>query len=203
VFIQIIQGKCTKPDELRALADRWQTELAPGATGYLGGTYGFTDQNEMVAVIRFESREAAMANSARPEQGEWWAQMERMFDGPVEFHDCDRVVMMMDGGSDSAGFVQVIRGKMDDPDALEAGMTQMESMLHDARPEIIGATFAIEPDGTFTETVAFTDEAAAREGEAKPMPASGPEHDMMKQFWESVHDLEFRDLRAPWFATKA
>jgi hypothetical protein len=203
VFIQIIQGKCTNQSELRALADRWQTELAPGATGYLGGTYGFTDDGEMVAVIRFDSREAAMANSARPEQGAWWSEMEKLFDGPVEFHDCDRVVMMMDGGSDSAGFVQVIRGKMDDPDALEAGMRQMETMLHDARPDIIGATFAIEPDGTFTETVAFTDEAAAREGEAKAMPTEGPEHDMMKQFWESIHDLEFRDLRAPWFATKA
>ena len=203
MFIQIIQGKCTRQEDARALADRWQRDLAPGAIGYLGGTYGFTDEGELVAVIRFESRDAAMANSARPEQGMWWAEMEKVFDGPVEFHDCDRVVMMMDGGSDQAGFVQVIRGRLDDPDALETGMHQMETMLHAARPDIIGATFAIEPDGTFTETVAFTSEAAAREGESQAMPTAGPEHDMMKQFWESVHDLEFRDLHPPWFATKA
>ena len=38
--------------------------------------------------------------------------MEALFDGPVEFHDCDDVTLMMDGGSDEAGFVQIIRGKV-------------------------------------------------------------------------------------------
>ena len=38
-----------------------------------------------------------------------------LIDGPMEFHDCDDVTLMMDGGSDDAGFVQVIRGKVDDP----------------------------------------------------------------------------------------
>ena len=33
-----------------------------------------------------------------------------------------------------------------------------------------GGTIAIEPDGTFTQTVAFTTESAAREGESKEMP---------------------------------
>ena len=37
-----------------------------------------------------------------------------MFDGPVEFHDSDDVTLLFDGGSDDAGFVQVIRGKVDD-----------------------------------------------------------------------------------------
>ena len=55
-----------------------------------------------------------MANSARPEQTAWAEQMMALMDGPVEFHDCDDVTLMMDGGSDEAGFVQVIRGKVDD-----------------------------------------------------------------------------------------
>lgn len=203
MFIQIIQGKCSRQEEMRALLDDWLREVAPNSVGWLGGTYGFTDDGELIAVVRFESREAAMENSNRPEQGEWWSRVEALFDGPVEFHDCDRVVMMMEGGSDQAGFVQIIRGKMDDPDALETGMHDMESMLHEARPEIIGATFAIEPDGTFTETVAFTDEAAAREGESKAMPTTGPMHDAMKSFWEHVHDLEYRDLHRPWFASRS
>jgi hypothetical protein len=97
VFIQIIQGKCTRHDELRALADSWLDEIAPGATGWLGGTYGFTDDDLFVGVIRFESREAAMANSARPEQGAWAERMTALMDGPVEFHDCEDVTLMMDG----------------------------------------------------------------------------------------------------------
>lgn len=203
MFIQVIQGKCSRQEEMRELGDRWLREVAPGAIGFLGGTYGFTDDGEMVAVVRFESPEAAMANSRRPEQQAFWSEMEGLYDGPVEFHDAERVVLMMDGGSNDAGFVQVIRGRIDDPDALESGMREMETMLHEARPEIIGATFAIEPDGTFTETVSFTDEAAAREGEAKAVPASGQVHDMMKSFWEGVHELEYRDLHTPWFTAKA
>ena len=35
MFIQIIQGTCSKQDEMRALTDRWTAELAPGATGSL------------------------------------------------------------------------------------------------------------------------------------------------------------------------
>jgi hypothetical protein len=203
MFIQIIQGKCSRPDEMRALTERWVTELAPGAPGWLGGTFGFTDDGDAIAVVRFDSREAAEANSKRPEQGAWWAEMEQLYDGPVEFHDCNRVVLMMDGGSDQAGFVQVLRGKLDDPDARESGMHDMETMLHEARPDILGSTFAIEDDGTFIETVAFTDEAAAREGESKAMPTSGPMHDAMVSLDRMTHDVTYLDLHHPWFATKA
>ena len=200
MFIQIMQGKCSKPDELRAMTERWTSELAPGATGWLGGTFGFTDDGQAVAVVRFESREAAMANSARPEQAAWWSEMEKLYDGPVEFHDCDRVTLMMDGGSDDARFVQIIRGKLDDPDAMEQGVRDMEALLHEARPDIIGATLAIEDDGTFMETIAFTDEAAAREGERKEMPQAAAEG--LRQFNEMAHDVQYLDLHQPWFASK-
>jgi hypothetical protein len=200
MFIQIMQGKCSKQDQMRAMTERWTSELAPGATGWLGGTFGFTDDGQAIAVVRFESREAAMANSQRPEQSAWWSEVEKLYDGPVEFHDCDRVMLLMDGGSDQAGFVQVVRGKLDNPDALESGLRTMETMLHDARPEILGATLAVEDDGTFIETVAFTDEAAAREGEKKEIPA--PAAESMRQFNEMIHDVQFLDLHQPWFASK-
>src|SRR3712207_6644564 len=119
MFIQIIQGRCSRPDDLRAVLDRWTAELAPGAPGWLGGTYGFTDDGMFVGVVRFESREAASANAARPEQGEWWSQAEQCFDGPVEFHDCEDVALLFDGGSDRAGFVQVIRGRVEDPERFK------------------------------------------------------------------------------------
>jgi hypothetical protein len=196
MFIQVLQGRCTDEERLRHLGDRWIAELAPGAPGWLGGTYGMTDDGLFVGIVRFDSRESAAANSARPEQGAWWAEMEKCFDGPVEFHDCDDVVLMMGGGSDDAGFVQVIRGKVDDPQWMKAAMMDTEA-LHEARPEILGATLAIEPDGTFTETVAFTDEASARSGEQHAMP------DDMRAAWDSlVHDASYLDLHRPWFASR-
>jgi hypothetical protein len=198
VFIQIIQGRCKDPEAMREMSERWRRDLAPGATGWLGGTYGITDDGMFVGVVRFESREAAMANSARPEQGEWWAEMQKMFDGPVEFHDCDDVTLLLDGGSDDAGFVQVIRGKVDDPERLRSMMTQDADLLHEARPEIIGGTLAIEEDGTFTETIAFTDEASARKGEQMDMP-----EDVREQMESMLRDVQYLDLHRPWFSTNA
>ncbi|WP_067433635.1 hypothetical protein [Nocardioides jensenii] len=193
MFIQIIQGRCTRQDELRAMADTWREELGPTARGFLGGTYGFTDDDMFVGVVRFESRELAMENSARPEQSAWADRMMGLMDGPVEFHDCDDVTLMMDGGSDSAGFVQVIRGKVEDPSRLKAMMADTD-MLHQMRPDILGATLALEDDGTFTETIAFTDEASARKGESVEPPA-----DVRTALAEVMRGATFYDLHHPWF----
>jgi hypothetical protein len=198
VFIQIIQGRCDRLDDVRRLTDRWLEELAPGAAGWLGGTYGFTDDGMFVGVVRFDTREAAMANAARPEQDAWWTEVAACFDGPVEFHDCEDVTLLLDGGSDDAGFVQIVRGRVEDPERLKTMMTTDTDELHRMRPEIIGATLAIEPDGTFTETVAFTDEASARRGEQQEMPA-----DQAAEWEGLMAEATFLDLHHPWFATGA
>jgi hypothetical protein len=202
VFIQIIQGKCTKQDEMHARFDMWLRDLAPSAPGWMGGTFGFTDDDMFVGVVRFEDKEKAMTNSDRPEQGQWWSETERLFDGPVEFHNADKVLLMLEGGSDEAGFVQVIQGKLDDPALLEAEMDDMTNMLHRERPEILGTTFAIEEDGTFTEAVFFTDEAKAREGEAKAMPNREDVRHLMEDWRRTTHDLRYLDLHHPWFASR-
>jgi hypothetical protein len=193
MFIQVIQGPCTRQDDVHAMLDEWRRDLSPGASGWLGGTYGFTDDGQLLAVVRFESRDAAMANSARPEQGAWAERFTALMDGPLEFHDCDDVMLMMDGGSDQAGFVQVIRGRVDDPGRLKA-MLADTTTLHEMRPDIIGGTLAIEPDGTFIETVAFTSEEAARRGEQVEPPA-----DVRGELEYAMKDATFYDLHHPWF----
>jgi len=196
VFIQVMQGKCSRQDEMRALSDGWAEQSGPDAPGWLGGTYGFTDDGTFFGVIRFTDRESAMANSARPETAEFAERMGALFDGPVEFHDSDDVTLLFNGGSDEAGFVQVIRGKVDDTARLRAVMTSDPEGLHAMRPDILGATLALEPDGTFTETVAFTDEQSARGGEsAAPPPEIAAELD-----W-AMQGATFHDLRNPWFSS--
>lgn len=196
MFIQVVQGRCTRQDEVHALLDEWRRDLAPGADGWLGGTYGFTDDDQLIAVVRFESREAATASSERPEQGAWAERLAKAMDGPLEFHDCDDVTLMMDGGSDSAGFVQIIQGRVDDPSRLKAMMADT-TMLHEMRPEILGATLAIEPDGTFTETIAFTSESAARAGEKIEPPA-----DVRRELEHVMQGARFHDLHRPWFESR-
>jgi len=199
VFIQIIQGRCRDAEQVHRLTDEWRETMGPTAEGWLGGTYGITDEGEFVAVVRFESREAAARNSTKPEQGQWFDRMRACFDGDVVFHDCDDAVMFLDGGSDDAGFVQVMQGRVADPTAFRHFMEQPMDLLHEQRPEIIGGTIAMEPDGWFTETVAFRSEAEARAGEGKPMPEDA------RQQWEeqmaAMTDLRYLDLHSPWFAS--
>ena len=193
MFIQVIQGSCTRQDDVHALLDEWRRDLSAGASGWLGGTYGFTDDDQLLAVVRFESREAAMANSDRPEQSGWAKRFADLMDGPLEFHDCDDVTLFLDGGSDDAGFVQIIRGRVDDPSRLKA-MLADTTTLHEMRPEILGGTLAIEPDGTFTETIAFTSEDAAREGEKMEPPS-----EVRQELEYAMKSATFYDLHHPWF----
>jgi hypothetical protein len=197
VFIQMVQGRCSRQDEMRGLVDDWCATMAD-RPGWLGGTYGFTDDDRFVGIVRFESSKASKDFAKTSEAAMLWAAAQDLFEGGSEVHESEDVSMMLDGGSDDAGFVQVMRGRVADADRLRHFMTDttMTSMLHEARPEIIGATLAMESDGTFIETIAFTDEQSAREGEKKDMPA-----DMQADFESSMSDVEYVDLHRPWFAS--
>ena len=88
---------------------------------------------------------------------------------------------------------------VDDPGRFREFMSQPMDMLHQARPELIGGTIAIDADGWFTETMAFRSEAEARQGEQMEMP-----DEMAQQFnreMEQVHDMRYLDLHHPWFAS--
>ena len=195
MFIQVIHGKTNQRDELRSLAEAWRDEGGVEAVGYLGGTYGVTDDGDFLGIIRFASRDEAMANSARPETGAFAEKMAALMDGPVEFHDCDDVTTLLDGGSDEAGFVQVIAGHVDDPEPMKS-MAADTGELRAMRPEIIGGTLALEPDGTFFQTIYFTDEESARKGEQQEPPA-----EIRAQLESMMAGATFYDLSSPWFTS--
>jgi hypothetical protein len=200
MFIQIIQGTCRDPEALRRQIEMWRRDVGPHAEGWLGGTYGLTEDNTFVGMVRFESKEAAARNSTRPEQSAWWAQTERCFEGEVTFHDADNAMTFLDGGADDAGFVQVMQGRLVDPERFREFMDLPMDLLQQTRPEIIGGVMAMEPDGTFTETVAFRSEEEARIGERKEMPAE------LSQAFENqmaqMQEVTYLDLHHPWFASK-
>jgi hypothetical protein len=195
VFIQMIQGACARQDEMRHLVDDWCGRMAD-RPGWLGGTYGFTDDDCFIGVGRYEDRDACAMWCKDPEAAPYWAAAAELFDESCDIFESDDVSIMLAGGSDDAGFVQVMHGRVSDPDRLRHLLTDttMTTMLHDARPEIIGATFALQGDGTSTETVAFTDEEAARNGERVHMP-----EDVAAELEAAMGAVEYIDLHAPWF----
>ena len=113
MFVQTITGKVRDRDRFVREAERWPAELKPGAKGYLGCTWGIAADGTVFMAARFESADAAKHNADRPEQGKWWDQMEPALDTP-KFQDCAMVDTMMGGGSDDAGFVQVVVGRVKD-----------------------------------------------------------------------------------------
>ena len=195
MFIQMVQGSCSHQDDMRMLVDDWCTYMS-GHEGWLGGTYGFTDDSAFIGVVRYDSQAACASASARPGAGMWWAAAEQCFDGAPEMHESSDVTMMLNGGSDDAGFVQVMRGRVGNADKLRkmTGDTEMTNMLHEARPDIIGGTLAIEADGHFIETVAFTSEDAARVAEKQDRP-----EEVMADMADAMSDIEYLDLHRPWF----
>jgi len=192
MFIQVMQAKCSRADEVRAFSETYESD---DAVGFLGGTFGVTDDGQFLGIVRFSSAETAAANSARPETDAWAKEFGALLDGPVSFADYDDVSEFLEGGSDSAGFVQVIRGTTSDVDAVKALMADTGS-LKEMRPEIIDGTFAIDADGGYTQTVYFTDEASARSGEQQEPPA-----EVRETIEKLMAGASFYDLRNPWFET--
>jgi hypothetical protein len=194
MFIQVIKGKTKDASGVRAALDQWEAELKPGASGYLGSTGGVADDGTFLMVARFASEDAARANSQRPEQGAWWNETSKLLDD-VQFFDCPRVEIFMRGGSDDAGFVQVMVYKPQDIDALREAYGDFEKIAPE-RPDIIGATSGIATDGTAIDTTYFTSEREAREGEQKEL---APElQATFQRFGELAGPVEYINLKDPW-----
>jgi hypothetical protein len=197
MFVQVIQGKTSNEEGLRAASRRWVQELAPGATGWLGSTLGVTDDGRGVAVVRFESAAAAQANAERPEQSSWWEATRVLFDGDVTFVDSEDVVVDVVGDPDRAGFVQVMQGQVTDPARAKELMGRIPAEeIAALRPDILGSVAIGHEDGLWTQVIYFTTEEAARVGERQEAP---PEfQQVMAEMAEiSVGEPDFLDLRRP------
>lgn len=198
MFVQVIQGPVSDPEQVHAALDRWVEELAGGADGWLGTTAGVTDDGQFVALARFDSEAAARRNSERPEQGEWWAETSERFAGEATFGDSRHVIVDLAGNPEDAGFVQVMQGRGSDPDRARELLTRDEKAWAEYRPDILGSVAVEHDDGAFTMAIYFTSEADAREGERRePPPELRAQSDEMGALMtEPPH---FLDLRDPWF----
>ena len=194
MFVQVIKGKTSDPDALRARFDDWKTQLSGSAQGWQGTTAGVAEDGTFVALVEFESAEAARANSDRDEQGEWWSQTEPLLDN-VEFNDAEEVLTMFGGPAADAGFVQVMEEQVTDMDKAKAFMAEAEKHLPQNRPDVVGGLIAVHGD-TLTQAMDFPDEASARAGESAPMP---PEMQAQMDEMGSVFEVtSYIDIREPW-----
>ena len=194
MFVQVIHAKTSDAEALKAQLDRWVEELSPGAEGYLGTTAGVTADDMFIALARFESEEAARANSDRSEQGSWWEETSKHLED-VTFHDCDDVGTYLEGGSDDAGFVQVMQGRVTDRDRYNELQDQLMADVQEERPEVLGMLQAWDGDLN-TTAIYFASEHTAREGEGKAVPEEVRER--LNEMRSLAEDLTYFDLTEPW-----
>jgi hypothetical protein len=111
MFVQVVQGRVSDATQVRQGLDDWMARLAPDAEGWLGPTTGVTDDGTSIAIVRFDSAEAARRNSDRAQQGEWWSGMSKLFTGEVTVHDCSEVVPPAPGAPTTLGPARAPAGR--------------------------------------------------------------------------------------------
>ena len=87
-FIQIIELRTTRPNEVEALVKEWQSRTAGRRTAQRGTFTQDRDHSDTyVQIVEFPSYEGAMSNSDLPETA-WFAErLTELCDGPMEFRN--------------------------------------------------------------------------------------------------------------------
>jgi len=89
-FIQIIEYRTTKIDELNAMLDAWLEKTAGKRLATRGTQTRDRDaENTYLQIVEFPSYEDAMTNSQLPETGEFAAKLAELCDGPPSFRNLD------------------------------------------------------------------------------------------------------------------
>ena len=193
MFVQVIKGKTNNADAMRALGEKWQAELRPGAKGYLGSTSGAAADGTFITVVQFTDDVAAKANSNRPEQDAFFKEMSQYIDGEPTFAESSDTSLLFDGPSAKAGFVQVMESTCKDRAKAEAFESEeLLAQLRKARPDLLGGLRVWLPDNKVVEVAYFTSEADARKGES-----SDEFGDQGEAFGGLYTDMTYTDLPNP------
>jgi hypothetical protein len=91
-FIQIIEFKSSRADEIKALGEKYRAERMSDGTGGPVRAF-FTEDRDRpgtyLNVVEFESYEKAMENSNDPRTTDFAKKMSELCDGPPSFYNLD------------------------------------------------------------------------------------------------------------------
>jgi hypothetical protein len=194
MFVQVIEGRTSDPAGIIEQGDRWQQELRPDSIGYLGVTAGVTADGRSVAIVRFADEASARANAQRPEQNAWFQDMARLYDGEPTFTESTDVTEWMGGGSNDAGFVQVMKSTGVDRSQVEKMDAAFEPFAAQ-RPDLLGGVRIWTGPDSCIDVAYFTTEEEARKGEQAEVPDEMKE--LMSEFEGGMGDTEYLDLTSP------
>ena len=88
-FVQIVEFKTDRADEVMALGDEMEPQRSSGTARRLNITSDRDRPGYYFSIIEFDSYEEAMENSNRPETSEFAEKMGKLCDGPPTFRNLD------------------------------------------------------------------------------------------------------------------
>ena len=89
-FIQIIEGRTSRYDEMQALTEEFQGRTQGESTVRRAiETKDHDDPNRFMVLVFFDSYESAMQNSNMPETDDFSKKMMELVDGQPTFHNLD------------------------------------------------------------------------------------------------------------------
>jgi hypothetical protein len=200
MFVQLFTAKVRDAAAVRAVLEAWPAGPGRNAKGWLGSTEGITDDGQLVVLARFDSEAAARANSERPEQGAWWESLAANLDGGASFFESSDVDVDLVGDPDTAGFVQVMRGRVSDTARARELSTDDSGAWARYRPDIVGSIMLTHDDGEYAMVIYFTSEAEARVGE-KSEPPEELRTTIEEMSALDVGEVTYFDLRHPWLSS--
>src|SRR5207248_987608 len=118
----------------------------------------------------------------------------KFYDGDVSFTGSSDITQLLGGGSDDAGFVQVMKVTGVDRAQVERLDKTFEGFA-DQRPDLLGLTRIWTGPKSYVEAAYFRSEAEARAGEQAELPAEMQA--MMAEFEQVMTNTEFIDLLDP------
>jgi hypothetical protein len=93
-FIQIIEFSTSRIDEIEALAEELRANESMARVGRATITADRDRPGTYLNIVEFDSYDAAMENSARPETAEFAGKLAALCDGPPTFTNLDVVHTM-------------------------------------------------------------------------------------------------------------
>ncbi|GAA1581834.1 hypothetical protein GCM10009789_39440 [Kribbella sancticallisti] len=106
-FVQIIEYRTSKPDEIRALGEDFRKTRVASDDGprpvRLLACADRDNPGRYFSIVEFASYEEAMENSNREDTSEFAAKMMELTDGPATFYNLDVEDTLDYGGTGSSG----------------------------------------------------------------------------------------------------
>jgi hypothetical protein len=196
MFVQIFEGRVFNRGTAHRLIDDWVSALRLRAVGFLGATAGVSDDGRVIALLRFESAAAASGSGYLPERGPYWAELEKVLNGPVAVTDSDDAETFFSGGSNDARFVEIVKARGVNRAQLREMDASIQRVAGSWRPDFIGSFRVWTGPDSYVEADYFTSEAEMRESQQKEPP---PEFaGRIGAFQEMMANAEMLDIRDPW-----